>query len=395
MRTRPAKRSLRVAGLFAGIGGLDLGFERMGHQSVLMSEWDPAAMAVLQMHFPNVILKGDVREIETLPPVDLVTGGFPCQDISQAGTRDGLVGARSGMVWEFFRLIEASKPEFFILENVSNLLSLKSGSAMRILLQTIEHVGYRWAYRLVDTRGFRIPQRRQRVIILASRGATKPEDVLLNEQFTPEHDDTPVEPGENNAYGFYWTEGRRGVGWTENAVPTIKGGSGLGIPSPPAVYLTKHRFAGTPSIEDAERLQGFDPGWTDLEMDGKPFRPGVRWRLVGNAVSVPISEWLGEELAKPTHQSARDQVEFVPIQEGKPLPRAAFGDCSGWHGARVTTHVRSSIHTPIDQFLVDPLKPLSKRALGGYLARASQTTRRIPARFLSDLREQYALMENV
>ena len=394
MTHTPSRRSLRVAGLFAGIGGLDLGFDRTGHQSVFMCEWDPAAQVVLQTRFPGVTLEGDVREVDRLPEVDLVTGGFPCQDISQAGTRDGLVGARSGLVWEFFRLIESSQPEFFVLENVSNLLSLKSGSAMRTLLRTIESLGYRWSYRLVDTRGFGIPQRRQRVIILASRGATNPEDVLLSQQRDPEHDDTPLEPGEDNAYGFYWTEGRRGVGWTENAVPTIKGGSGLGIPSPPAIYITSQGFAGTPSIEDAERLQGFEPGWTALEMDGKPFRLGMRWRLVGNAVSVPMSEWLGEQLGRPEHDRIAESLEATPIREGRPLPKAAFGGPKGWFGAPVTTHVSTSIHMPIDQFLVDPLKPLSYRALGGYLSRASQTTRRIPKRFLIDLRKQYSLMES-
>jgi DNA (cytosine-5)-methyltransferase 1 len=388
------KRSLNAAGLFAGIGGLDLGLKAAGHQVTLLAEWDPAAQAVLRHHFPDVELRSDVAEIKNLPAgIDLVTGGFPCQDISQAGRRDGLAGARSGMVWEFFRLIDGSRPDFFVLENVANLLSLESGRALRILLETIESLGYRWAYRLVDTRGFGLPQRRQRVIFLASRGEVAPENVLFSSSYEPEHDDEPLDPREENSYGFYWTEGRRGVGWTENAVPTIKGGSGLGIPSPPAVYVTKNSFAGTPTIEDGERLQGFEPRWTEAELDGRPLKLGARWKLIGNAVSVPVSDWLGEQLAHEEHPVLRDMLPATPLRTDRPMPRAAFGAKGKWFTVDVGTHVRVPRHLPIMGFLRDPLMPLSTKALAGYVNRASQSTRRIPMRFLRDLRAELTRRE--
>jgi DNA (cytosine-5)-methyltransferase 1 len=291
-------------------------------------------------------------------------------------------------VWEFFRLVEKSKPEFFVLENVANLLRIDRGEAMRLLLATIESLGYRWAYRLVDTRGFGIPQRRQRVIVLASRGAVSPEDVLLQPGPRPKHDDEPLEPQVTKAYGFYWTEGRRGVGWTQNAVPTIKGGSGLGIPSPPAVYVTRRGFAGTPSVEDGERLQGFEPGWTKVEVDGQPVKLGTRWKMVGNAVSVPVSRWIGDRLAAEFHDSMKLRVATAPMDRSRPLPQAAFGSNGVWFTSDVSTHVEVPIHEPIMKFLRDPLQELSVKALGGYLNRAGQTTRRIPERFLRDLSVQ-------
>jgi DNA (cytosine-5)-methyltransferase 1 len=374
-------------GLFAGIGGLDLGFEEAGHQTILLAEWDAAAQAVLREHF-EADLRSDVSQIKRLPKVDLITGGFPCQDISQAGQRGGLAGSRSGLVWEYFRLIERSKPEFFVLENVGNLLRIDRGGAMRLLLSTIEGLGYRWAYRLIDTRGFGIPQRRQRVIVLASRGLVNPEDVLLVPGPEPKHDDSPLEPQVTKAYGFYWTEGRRGVGWTQNAVPTIKGGSGLGIPSPPALYVTRRRFAGTPSVEDGERLQGFIPGWTNVELDGKAVKVGTRWRMIGNAVSVPVSRWIGTRLALESHASLGSEIATGPISGNRPLPQAAFGSDGSWSAANAGTHVEVSLHEPIMRFLRDPLKSLSAKALTGYLNRAQRTTRRIPARFLQDLTDQ-------
>lgn len=380
-------RSLRVAGLFAGIGGLDLGLDEAGHKTVVLAEWDDAAQAVLREHF-NTEFRSDVTEIKKLPKVDLITGGFPCQDISQAGQRNGLAGSRSSLVWEFFRLVEQSKPEFFVLENVANLLRIDRGEAMRRLLTTIEGLGYRWTYRLIDTRGFAIPQRRQRVIVLASRGEVNPEDVLLVPGPQPKHDDEPLEPHVTKAYGFYWTEGRRGVGWTQNAVPTIKGGSGLGIPSPPAIYVTRRGFAGTPSVEDGERLQGFDPGWTNVEVDGRPVKLGTRWKMIGNAVSVPVSRWIGGQLSLESHEPLRDHVGIGSIDGSRPLPPAAFGGNGVWFAADASTHIEVPIHEPIMKFLNDPLQGLSTKALTGYLHRAKQTTRRIPERFLRDLTSQ-------
>jgi DNA (cytosine-5)-methyltransferase 1 len=97
--------ALRVAGLFAGIGGLELGFARAGHHAEFLCELDAAASAVLADRFPNVPLVGDVRDIERLPTVDLVAAGFPCQDLSQAGRTVGITGSQSGLVDEVFRAL--------------------------------------------------------------------------------------------------------------------------------------------------------------------------------------------------------------------------------------------------------------------------------------------------
>jgi DNA (cytosine-5)-methyltransferase 1 len=104
----------------------------------------------------------------------------------------------------------------------------------------------------------------------------------------------------DSACGFYWTEGLRGLGWAVDAVPTLKGGSSVGIPSPPGVW---RRGVGdgpaiiTPDVRDAERLQGFAAGWTEPAVEDPRRRNGPRWKLVGNAVSVPVARWLGDRLA--------------------------------------------------------------------------------------------------
>ena len=384
--SRRTGRSLRVAGLFAGIGGIELGLGSAGHHTELLCEIEPEAANVLRTRLPDPSLHGDITKLRSLPAVEVVAAGFPCQDLSLAGTRAGLAGTRSGLVGEVFRLIRRSKPEFLLFENVSNLLRLDRGAAIRSLLDTLEEHRYRWAYRLVDTRGFGIPQRRLRVIILASIGDVDPADVLFTDEVEPVFDDSIGPLLSGHSYGFYWTEGKRGVGWAKDAVPTIKGGSGLGIPSPPAIFDVDARTAGTPTICDAERLQGFPQGWTDVPYDGKSLKLGSRWRMVGNAVSVPVAEWVGDALALPG--SWDPDGRSTPLDPSRPMPHAAFGSRDGRFRAEVSTHVRSQGHEPITEFLHEPLKPLSVRALTGYLHRATTGHKKFPDGFLEALGDQ-------
>lgn len=166
-------KRLRVAGLFAGIGGIELGLHHAGHETRLLCEVDPHAARVLRARFPGVTIEPDVRGIASLPEVDLVSAGFPCQDLSQAGRTAGIAGGRSGLVSEVFRLIgqREAMPRWLLLENVSFMLHLDRGEGMRYLTSELERMGLRWAYRVVDSRAFGVPQRRQRVILLASREA--------------------------------------------------------------------------------------------------------------------------------------------------------------------------------------------------------------------------------
>src|SRR5690606_23510970 len=109
-----AAGAMRFGSLFSGIGGLDLGLERAGMDVSWQSEIDPFACRVLDHHWPEVPNYGDITTIDpdTLGPVDVLTGGFPCQDVSVAGRRAGLAGERSGLWFEFARIIGATKPKW-------------------------------------------------------------------------------------------------------------------------------------------------------------------------------------------------------------------------------------------------------------------------------------------
>src|SRR5215471_20613057 len=145
------RRPLVVAGLFAGIGGLDLGLHRAGHRTNFLCELDPGARAVLDTRFPDVSKHDDICSLRALPKeTTLVAAGFPCQDLSQAGKTRGIGGARSGLVAEVFRLLRKRRVPWVLLENVPFMLQLSRGRALDVIVDALEGLGYRWAYRVVD-----------------------------------------------------------------------------------------------------------------------------------------------------------------------------------------------------------------------------------------------------
>jgi DNA (cytosine-5)-methyltransferase 1 len=258
---------MKVVGLFAGVGGLEQGLAQAGHETILLCEnWAPAC-AVLRHHFPDVPRHGDVRELSDLPEnTEVLCAGFPCQDLSQAGKTAGIGGSQSSLVAEVFRLLKKRRVPIVLLENVPFMLHLDGGHALRRIIDELESLSYKWAYRVVNTLAFGLPQRRERVFLLATLH-TDPTDALLSEDMVPPKTYTRLD---THAHGFYWTEGIRGLGWAPDAVPTLKNGSTVGIPSPPAILLPNLQIA-TPELRDVERLQGFEPDWTKpAETVGRP-----------------------------------------------------------------------------------------------------------------------------
>jgi DNA (cytosine-5)-methyltransferase 1 len=164
--------------LFAGIGGFDLAMERAGINVVATVEWDKHAQNVLTRRFPNSKLYGDITGVtgEQLinagfdPANGIITGGFPCQDLSVAGRRAGLSGSRSGLFWEICRLLDETKAQNFILENVPGLLTSNEGRDMGTVIRALEERGYSIAWRVLDAQYFGIPQRRRRVFIVGCFG---------------------------------------------------------------------------------------------------------------------------------------------------------------------------------------------------------------------------------
>lgn len=374
---------LTAVGLFAGIGGIERGLHRAGIQTELLCEIDPGAVAVLGRRMPDVAVHRDIQGLRSIPKVDVVAAGFPCQDLSQAGRTAGIRGDRSGLVDHAFRLVRkrASGPKWLLLENVPFMLQLDRGRAMLHLTTELEEMGFCWAYRVVDARAFGLPQRRLRVILLASR-TEDPRSVLFADNAVPR---LPTDP-ELHACGFYWTEGTRGLGWAVDAVPTLKGGSTIGIASPPAIRLAHDRSLVTPSIEDAERLQGFPAGWTSPSVEDAGTRKGHRWKLVGNAVSVPTAQWVGRRLMEPI---AYDASGDARLPEASAWPTAAWGHAGKTFQAQLSQWPVRRPYRHLESFIKNP-SLLSRRATAGFLNRAERGSLRFVDGFLDDVRMHLA-----
>ncbi len=157
--------------LFSGIGGMDLGLERAGMECRWQVEIDPFCQKVLAKHWPNVKRYGDIKTVgEELERVDLIAGGFPCQDVSRVGSRAGIDGKRSGLWDEYLRLVRDLRPRFVLVENVPGLLD---GGIGRVLGDLAES-GFDAEWRLLSAAEFGLPHRRDRVFVIAySRGSVE------------------------------------------------------------------------------------------------------------------------------------------------------------------------------------------------------------------------------
>jgi len=368
---------MQSVGIFAGIGGIELGFERAGIRTTAVCEIDETAFSVLRRHFPRRRFFRDVGEMGNIPHVDIAAAGFPCQDLSQAGQTQGLNGSSSGLISELFRLLwpTSRRPNWVVLENVPFMLQLHGGKAMQFVTESLSRYGYAWAYRVIDSRAFGVPQRRRRVFLVASL-RDDPRAVLFGESHTY------TEPRSGKSHGFYWTEGNTGIGWAVEAIPALKAGSTVSIPSPPAVWMPESREIITPDIRDAERLQGLPEDWTRVRAREDRSEKRLRWRLVGNAVTAPIAEWIGRRLQAPGRYIWQMDKELNGRDR---WPNAAWGQGKHRFKVEVSEFPTQYERRDLGDFLRFDGKPLSSRAAHGVLTRLRGSSLRVRKTFLGDL----------
>ena len=373
-----------VLSLFSGIGGFDLGLERAGFEVVGQCEIDPFCNKVLAAHWPEVTRYGDVRAVGipsgagwsseqpepnaeswqsrqcsiSLRRLNLICGGFPCQDLSVAGKRAGLSGARSGLWFEFHRVLSELRPKFCLIENVPGLLSSNSGRDFGVVLAGLGELWPAVGWAILDSQHFGVPQRRQRVYVVGgpTRGSVQQvlsiceggdwhpqtrretrEDVagtiaggaygagrrpdnlsdnlVANTLTAPGHrynmspDDTYIARS-LRADGFDALEDGTGRGTPLTVIQDARGvrdkaQNGIGIQETETMYtldsVSEHAFQQGATVRrltpvECERLQGFPDGFTDV--DGA--KDGPRYKALGNAVSVPVIEYLGLRIKELT-----------------------------------------------------------------------------------------------
>lgn len=166
---------MKVLDLFSGIGGFSLGLERAGFETVAFCEIEPFCQKVLKKHWADIPIYNDVTKLtkevlenDGIYSVDVITGGFPCQDLSSAGQRKGIVeGERSSLWGEVKRLISELRPKYAIMENVTNLLAGESGAWFGKLLSDLEQVGYDAEWHCIRASAIGLPHERDRVWVIA------------------------------------------------------------------------------------------------------------------------------------------------------------------------------------------------------------------------------------
>ena len=325
--------TLRYLSLFSGIGGFDLGFDRAGMVCAGQVEYDAAARSVLARHWPDVKRMNDVREVQgdEFGAIDVICGGFPCQDVSVAGRREGLAGERSGLWFEFRRIVDRAKPRWVVVENVPGLLSSHGGRDFATVVRGLVECGYGVAWRVLDAQYFGVPQPRRRVFIVASlrngaaAGAIFDAQSAYGDKAASGIKEREDYPGDDSGYLYgHWWNGRDvsqtldAVLYKKQALPEKNRFPAVMVPvwqrcdccedywcnlhhmhaydcdCPPVEEFERYPYE--PGLlrwitpVEAERLQGFPDGHTDGQSDS------ARYRQMGNAVAVPVAEWIGRRI---------------------------------------------------------------------------------------------------
>jgi DNA (cytosine-5)-methyltransferase 1 len=297
----------RVASLFSGIGGFDLGFQRAGFEIVFQCEIDAFCQSVLKQHWRSVPKTRDIKELRgaDIPSSDIWIAGFPCQDVSLArmGKRAGLKGSKSGLFHEFARLVGEGRPRLFVIENVSGLLSSHRGRDFGIVLGTMAELGYSLGWRLLDSKNFGVPQSRNRVFIVGcdrdwgcapqilfepERSQGMPAKSRTNgaKPLSPfarviEHPGRKKPVTKAIAYCLYAESARHtGTDWSRNYVCYPEDGEVRRL---------------TPA--ECEGVMAFPPNWTNLlvGLEGEALDT-ARYHALGNAVTPPVAEWIANRV---------------------------------------------------------------------------------------------------
>jgi DNA (cytosine-5)-methyltransferase 1 len=309
--------------LFTGIGGLDLGLDRAGLTCRWQVENEPYAGKVLEKHWPGVKRYGDITAVNgrELEPVDLICGGFPCQDLSQAGKRIGIEGTRSGLWFEYARIVGLVRPLYVLIENVPGLLV---PGAMRRVVGELARLGYVGCYRSLRASEFGASHLRKRVFIVAYRAddgrSQRGEAYHVNGCDASGYDVNGRDPhvahgtagglgilrepsgcnglpdGSNQELAFTEdVDRRRGIDGAEAGTGPISPGlpfaPGPSDPRWPAILRERPDLA--PALESQVRgvVDGV-PGWLDGAMSNRTKRLG----RLGNAVVPQIAEWIGHRI---------------------------------------------------------------------------------------------------
>lgn len=313
MKNKPS-----VASFFAGVGGIDIGFEKAGFDVVFANELDRFATLTYKKNFPSVKhIEGDIAQIDLneVPFTDVIVGGFPCQAFSIAGYRKGFEDQRGVLFFDLMRIVEAKKPKVIFAENVRNLVSHDKGNSFKVMIETLKHLGYFYKYTTMNTMEYSsLPQNRDRVYVVAfdnKEMIDKFEFPNKLNKFTPiqEFLDYNIKVQEKYYYNKYAkiskefdkikTDSQTVYQWRRHYVrenkkgvsPTLTANMGTGGHNVPLIKSNQGLRKLTP--RECFNLQGFPKDFCFPEINDSHL-----YKQAGNSVSIEVVKRIAENIMK-------------------------------------------------------------------------------------------------
>lgn len=311
------KHGFNTIDLFAGVGGIRLGFENAGFKTVFANDFEPQCKDTYDLNFKDSkLIVEDIRKvgIDDLPKFDFLLGGFPCQAFSIAGYRHGFKDKkdRGNLFFDIARIIEARKPEGFLLENVKNLKSHDSGKTFEIIEKTLEDLGYFVKSKVLNTMEYgNVPQNRERIYIVGFKNKNYfdkfefPKPVKLTKKVTDLLEKNVPEKYYYNGKPLYERikdsvkEEGKVYQWRRQYVrenksgvcPTLTANMGTGGHNVPIIKDKKGIRKLTPL--ECFRIQGFPKDYILPTL-----ADSALYKQAGNSVSVPVIETVAKQMMK-------------------------------------------------------------------------------------------------
>lgn len=284
---------MKYISLFTGIGG----FESAKHNPILMCEKDIHCQEFLSRKYNDIEIIDDVNTLASkknkLPKVDVVAGGWPCQDLSVAGKQKGFNGKQSILFYKLLEIAIKSRSETIVAENVPNLLNIEEGKVFVDVLNELKNAGFcHIAWRILNTREFNIPQQRRRLFIVASK-----DKQIAKNLFNKVNVKISTPKNKIKVSGFYQSAGTHSICYSENFVPTIKVSNG------PAVHY--ENIMRKLTAKESLKLQGFKIN------DFKGITDSHIYKMTGNAVTKKVGNFIFNCLEKP-----KLNLDMNPLQRG-------------------------------------------------------------------------------
>jgi len=290
--------------MFSGVGGFETAYQKLGWQTIGLSEIDKHASRVLKYRFPEVKNYGDATRIipEEMPDFELLVGGFPCQAFSIAGKRKGLGDPRGTLFAEIVRIVSVKKPRILLLENVAGLLSHDSGRTLNTIFHALAGVGYILQWQVINGKGW-VPQNRERIFIVGylgkgcfrkifpiseSNGTANVSEKIKHNLTAQDQHEVLIQVGNIDTAGHNSQWGRV---YNPDGIASTLMGAKTGL------YEIKHRIRRLTPTE-RERLMTWPDDWTRWGIDDKGNKVNQRYKMCGNGVISAVVESICQAIQK-------------------------------------------------------------------------------------------------